>query len=161
VAQGADVVSHEATFDGNMYDKAQIAQHSTASMAGAFGRRIGARHLFLTHFSSRYSKAVMPSRYGNKPPPTSQVICFSQSLACQSLRVIWLFRVILGKSAMEDNPTHVTNLCSHHPKVGSRFLPAKIDLETWAGTDRQTDRQTGSSCTANQMVTAPKVTRER
>jgi len=84
VARGADVVSHEATFDRNMLDKARIAQHSTAGMAGAFGRQVGARNLFLTHFSSRYSGVMPPPRFGNHqnfrtptaqvPPPPSAVM---------------------------------------------------------------------------------------
>ncbi len=50
----ADLVSHEATFADGMEQKARIAQHSTAPMAGAFARRIAARKLVLTHFSGRY-----------------------------------------------------------------------------------------------------------
>jgi ribonuclease BN (tRNA processing enzyme) len=80
VARGADVVSHEATFDRRMHDKAQIAQHSTATMAGAFGRQINARHLFLTHFSSRYSGAVMQqTKWSNRHPPNTHVTCSSLS----------------------------------------------------------------------------------
>ena len=55
VGVGADLLSHEATFSTEMFRKAQIAQHSTASDAGAFARRIQARSLVLTHFSNRYS----------------------------------------------------------------------------------------------------------
>ena len=75
MARGADLVSHEATFDRNMLDKAKIAQHSTAGMAGAFGRQIGARNLFLTHFSSRYSGGVAPvsrfAKFDRKPPAST------------------------------------------------------------------------------------------
>ncbi|KAK9808685.1 hypothetical protein WJX72_001882 [[Myrmecia] bisecta] len=55
LAQGADLVSHEATFARGMEEKAHIAQHSTADMAGAFARCINARDLVLTHFSARYT----------------------------------------------------------------------------------------------------------
>lgn len=53
-AYGADLVSHEATFAQGMEDKAEIAQHSTARMAGEFARKINAKQLVLTHFSPRY-----------------------------------------------------------------------------------------------------------
>ena len=53
----ADLVSHEATFADGMEQKAHIAQHSTAAMAGAFARRVAARQLVLTHFSGRYVMA--------------------------------------------------------------------------------------------------------
>jgi ribonuclease BN (tRNA processing enzyme) len=54
VGQGADVLSHEATFTADMREKAHIAQHSTAPMAGAFARALGAQTLVLTHFSGRF-----------------------------------------------------------------------------------------------------------
>jgi len=53
-AADADLVSHEATFSDGMEQKAATACHSTARMAGEFARSIGARRLFLTHFSPRY-----------------------------------------------------------------------------------------------------------
>ena len=54
VGQGADLLSHEATFTADMREKAHIAQHSTAPMAGAFARALGAQTLVLTHFSGRF-----------------------------------------------------------------------------------------------------------
>eukprot|EP00898_Chlorokybus_atmophyticus_P001827 jgi/Chlat1/2645/Chrsp178S02487 len=53
-AHGADLIVHEATFENELYDKALIAGHSTAGMAGKFASRIAARQLVLTHFSARY-----------------------------------------------------------------------------------------------------------
>jgi len=67
-AQGADVLIHEST---NAYlprdpstrpedsyesvmQKCIEHGHSTAQMAGAFAKRIEAKHLYLNHFSSRY-----------------------------------------------------------------------------------------------------------
>lgn len=55
-AAGCDVISHEATFNRGMEDKARVATHSTAEQAGAFARAIGARALVLTHFSARYEQ---------------------------------------------------------------------------------------------------------
>ena len=52
--RGCDLLSHEATFAAPMAAKAAIAQHSTAAMAGAFARELGAGRLVLTHFSGRY-----------------------------------------------------------------------------------------------------------
>jgi hypothetical protein len=51
---GADVLSHECTFSNEDADKARVAMHSTAAMAGAFAARLQARRLVLTHFSGRY-----------------------------------------------------------------------------------------------------------
>ena len=51
---GADLLSHECTFGGDMWEKARVAQHSTAPMAGSFARALGARALVLTHFSGRF-----------------------------------------------------------------------------------------------------------
>lgn len=53
LAQGADVLVHEATCSGEEQAIALKNFHSTASMAGTFARRIGARSLILTHFSPR------------------------------------------------------------------------------------------------------------
>jgi ribonuclease Z len=68
IANGADVLVHEATNawmrDGVVDDrypsynalKKDTVQHghSTPQMAGEFAKRIGAKHLILTHFSQRY-----------------------------------------------------------------------------------------------------------
>jgi len=62
LAQGATVLSHEATFLDEMYEKARVAMHSTGKMAGAFAREVGAAKLVLTHFSGRYG-------HGGEPAP--------------------------------------------------------------------------------------------
>ena len=48
-------MSHEATFSEGMEQKAMVAQHSTARMAGEFAQQLQAQTLVLTHFSARYS----------------------------------------------------------------------------------------------------------
>lgn len=53
LAQDADVLVHEATCNNEEQSVALKSFHSTAGMAGAFARRIGARALILTHFSPR------------------------------------------------------------------------------------------------------------
>ena len=54
-AHGCDLLVHEATYESSYTSKAEKWGHSTSTMAGAFARRIGARHLIITHFSSRYT----------------------------------------------------------------------------------------------------------
>lgn len=52
-AMDSDLLVHEATFTQALRGKAKVSMHSTARMAGAFGRQIKARKVALTHFSSR------------------------------------------------------------------------------------------------------------
>lgn len=54
VAHGCDVLVHEATFTADLKDKAIQWGHSTTAMAGDCAAAMAARHLILTHFSSRY-----------------------------------------------------------------------------------------------------------
>ena len=65
LARGADVLIHEATNAFHPWNNEQTNYnsverdtfqhgHSTPQMAGRFSRRIGAKKLILTHFSSRY-----------------------------------------------------------------------------------------------------------
>lgn len=53
-AFGADLLSHEATYNVDMAEKARIAGHSTSEQAGSFAGAIRAKTLVLTHFSARY-----------------------------------------------------------------------------------------------------------
>jgi ribonuclease Z len=50
-----DLLIHEATFEDALRAKAIQYGHSTSVMAGEFARRVHAKRLALTHFSSRYS----------------------------------------------------------------------------------------------------------
>ncbi len=43
-ARGADVLSHECTFRNEEAEKAVVAMHSTAAMAGSFARHLGCAH---------------------------------------------------------------------------------------------------------------------
>lgn len=53
-AMDSDLLVHEATFTQALKRKARVSMHSTAEMAGAFGREINAKKLALSHFSSRF-----------------------------------------------------------------------------------------------------------
>lgn len=53
-AMDSDLLVHEATFTEGLKSKAKVSMHSTALMAGRFGREIRAKKLALTHFSSRF-----------------------------------------------------------------------------------------------------------
>lgn len=54
VAGGSDWLVHESTFDDASSHLALPRGHSTARMAGAFARSVGAKALIITHFSARY-----------------------------------------------------------------------------------------------------------
>eukprot|EP01083_Nonionella_stella_P045244 121590_1 len=53
-SQDCDLLIHECTYHDAMRPKAIEFGHSTATMAGEFARRVGAKMLTLTHFSARY-----------------------------------------------------------------------------------------------------------
>ncbi|OXM16453.1 ribonuclease Z [Paenibacillus herberti] len=54
LAQGADLLVHEATFQGDMAEKAAAYGHSTTLQAAEAARAAGAQRLYMTHISSRY-----------------------------------------------------------------------------------------------------------
>lgn len=54
LAEDADVLIHEATFDDSMAERAGEDGHSTAGQAAELAKRAGAHKLLLTHISSRY-----------------------------------------------------------------------------------------------------------
>lgn len=60
LAEGADLVVHEATFEAALADKAAAYGHSTTAQAAGTARDARARRLILTHFSGRYSDADLP-----------------------------------------------------------------------------------------------------
>ncbi|MFV2041599.1 MAG: ribonuclease Z, partial [Candidatus Hydrothermarchaeales archaeon] len=52
------VLIHDSTYDGSMKDQAAEATHSTSIEAAEVAARGGAKKLFLTHISPRYSSTV-------------------------------------------------------------------------------------------------------
>jgi ribonuclease Z len=54
-ATDADLLIHDATFDGQRAERAQKTGHSTAREAAEIANRAGAKRLALTHISSRYA----------------------------------------------------------------------------------------------------------
>jgi ribonuclease Z len=55
LAEGADVLIHEATFAHEDKEQAVQSQHSTATMAAQVALAAGVKQLILTHFSPRYA----------------------------------------------------------------------------------------------------------
>lgn len=56
LAEGADLVLHEATFTDALADRAAEVGHSTARQAAEIARDANAQRLLLTHFSARYAE---------------------------------------------------------------------------------------------------------
>jgi ribonuclease Z len=56
IGRDSTVLIHEATFHNDMVGSALAKRHSTAAEALEVARRMGARTIFLTHFSQRYQK---------------------------------------------------------------------------------------------------------
>ncbi len=54
LAKGADVLIHEATFSGDMEEKAREFGHSTSIQAAKIAKNAGVKRLILTHISPRY-----------------------------------------------------------------------------------------------------------
>jgi len=54
LSEGADVMVHESTFLDELAQTAYDYHHSTAKQAAEAAKTVGAKQLYLTHFSSRY-----------------------------------------------------------------------------------------------------------
>jgi ribonuclease Z len=61
LAKDADLLVHEATFEGSMDEKAKAYGHSTTLQAASAAAAAGVRRLVMTHFSSRYREEDMAS----------------------------------------------------------------------------------------------------
>ncbi|KAI5805591.1 hypothetical protein DFH27DRAFT_524078 [Peziza echinospora] len=65
IGKGATLLLHEATFDDELVAEARAKKHSTTSEAIKAGLDMGARTLFLTHFSQRYPKLPVIATEGH------------------------------------------------------------------------------------------------
>jgi ribonuclease Z len=54
LAEKADLLIHEATFDDEMTERAKEDGHSTPSLAAETAKKAGVKRLILTHISARY-----------------------------------------------------------------------------------------------------------
>jgi ribonuclease Z len=54
LAEKADLLIHDCTFDDNLAERAEEDGHSTPSQAAQSAKKAGARRLILTHISARY-----------------------------------------------------------------------------------------------------------
>jgi ribonuclease Z len=52
--QGVDLLYHEATFAGDMEERADLTLHSTAAQAAAIAKKAEVKKLILGHYSTRY-----------------------------------------------------------------------------------------------------------
>ena len=59
---GCDLLVCEATYEAAHHAKAVAWGHMTTSMTGALARRMAAKRLIITHFSSRYGTNEFPER---------------------------------------------------------------------------------------------------
>ena len=57
LAENADILIHEATFDDELTERAMEDGHSTPSMAAETAKKAGVKRLVLTHISARYKDA--------------------------------------------------------------------------------------------------------
>jgi ribonuclease Z len=72
-AAHADLVVHEATFDDELGEKAELDGHSTPSLAGLQAKRAKAKMLVLTHVSARYVDAGLLLEQAKKVFPNTVV----------------------------------------------------------------------------------------
>ncbi|WP_195851135.1 ribonuclease Z [Aerococcus tenax] len=76
LAQNADVLVHEATFEAGEEKMAHDYYHSTASQAALVAKKAGVKQLYLTHISARYVGAMAKElqKGAEKIFPASQVV---------------------------------------------------------------------------------------
>jgi len=66
LAENADLLIHEATFDDELTERATEDKHSTPSMAAETAKKAGVKRLVLTHISARYKNADLLLKQAKK-----------------------------------------------------------------------------------------------
>ncbi|UCG44991.1 MAG: ribonuclease Z [Candidatus Bathyarchaeota archaeon] len=73
LANGADLLIHEATFDDELGERAEEDGHSTPSQAAEIARKCKSKWLILTHISARYKAANLLLAQAKKKFPHVEV----------------------------------------------------------------------------------------
>jgi ribonuclease Z len=66
LAENADLLIHEATFDDELAERAREDGHSTPSQAAEIAKEAGVKRLILTHISARYKDADLLKEQAKK-----------------------------------------------------------------------------------------------
>ena len=66
LAEGADLLIHESTFDDELLERAEEDGHSTPSQATGIAKKSKAKRLVLTHISARYRTADLLLKQAKK-----------------------------------------------------------------------------------------------
>lgn len=72
LANGVDLLMHEATFAEDLAQKAADTKHSTGRQAAVCAREANAKKLLLTHFSSRYKTVELIEREAQEVFPAAE-----------------------------------------------------------------------------------------
>jgi len=73
LAEKADLLIHDATFDDQLKDRASEDGHSTPSQAAETAKEAGVKRLVLTHISARYKNPRLLERQARKVFPRTDV----------------------------------------------------------------------------------------
>jgi len=73
LAENADLLIHDATFDDQLEDRALEDGHSTPMQAAETAKEAGAKRLILTHISARYKKSTLLKRQARNVFPQTDV----------------------------------------------------------------------------------------
>ncbi|NLE05607.1 MAG: ribonuclease Z [Crenarchaeota archaeon] len=73
LASQSDIIIHEATFDDDLIEKANLDGHSTPSQAALQAKKAKAKQLILTHISARYTDDSSLLTQAQKIFPNTQV----------------------------------------------------------------------------------------
>jgi len=73
LAEDADLLIHDATFDDQLKDRALEDGHSTPSQAAETAKEAGVKRLVLTHISARYEKPSLLKKQARRVFPRTDV----------------------------------------------------------------------------------------